>query len=48
MDPRYYLPTTGSLLTQNIESKTRSKRIKILASKKITRIEVNTPSTNHI
>ena len=57
MDSWHPLYTTGSLVTQDIESKTRKKRllkkkekkkIKLLAAKTTTYIEVNTPSTNHI
>ena len=47
MDSRYALYTTWSL-PKTLKAKHDKKGIKVLAAKKTTDTEVNTPSTNHI
>ena len=46
MDSLYALYTTGSLGPKMLKAKYDRKDIKLLAAKKTTCIEVNTPSTN--
>ena len=48
MDSGYALYTSGSLVTQDIESLTRQKKIILLAATRTTYIEVNTTSANQI